>query len=206
MNRVSLASSFTPLARSFYARPVLEVARAMVGKLLVHATSGGPLVGRIVEVEAYRGPEDLASHSSKGRRTARNEAMYGEAGRAYVYLLYGSSWAFNVVTGEEGQAHAVLVRAIEPVAGLDVMSARRGMKVTDRALCNGPGKLCKAMDIDRRFYGVDLCAPPLFLAEGRRGKLGRSHRINIDYAGAWIEKPWRFYERGNRWVSVRPRD
>ena len=201
-----------PLARlplSFYEQPVLRVARACVGKLLVHVSDDGLVAGRIGEAEAYRGPQDLAAHSAGGRRTKRTEVMFGPPGRAYVFLLYGSSWAFNIVAGRVDQPHAVLIRALGPVLGLELMAARRGMSSTRRALCNGPGKLCRALRIDGGHYGADLAAGPLYLAEDptrRPSKVGRSPRINIDYAGAWVARPYRFFELGNAWVSVRPRD
>ena len=203
-----------PLPRAFYARPVLTVARACIGKLLVHDSDDGLAMGRIVEAEAYRGPKDLAAHSAGGRRTKRTEAMWNEAGHAYMFLLYGMHWAFNIVTSRIGEPHAVLIRAIEPLAPFEAMCERRDMGAARRELTNGPGKLCAALGLGRDHYGVDLCAGPLYLADGPlqfadgagRGKVGRSARINIDYAGAWIDKPWRFYERGNRYVSVKPRD
>ena len=191
---------------SLYDRPVLGLARALVGKVLVRESSEGIAAGRIVETEAYRGPEDQAAHSANGRRTKRTEAMFGPPGHAYVFLLYGASWAFNVVAGPVDAPHAVLVRALEPLVGLDVMSARRGMPATRRALTNGPGKLAKALAIDGRDYGVDLRSGPIWIAEGSPMHVGRSPRIHIDYAGAWVTRPWRFYARGNPWVSVRPRD
>lgn len=198
-------SAYVPLPRAFYARPVLTVARALIGKRLVHRAPDGVAAGRIVEVEAYRGPEDLAAHSAGGRRTKRTEVMFGEAGRAYLFLLYGSSWAFNVVTGEIGEPHAVLVRALEPLPPLDSICRRRDMAASRRELTNGPGKLCAALGLDGSHYGHDLSCGPVFIADGRRGAVGRSPRINIDYAGAWVHKPWRFYERDNRYVSVKPR-
>lgn len=195
-----------PVPKGFFERPVLALARAMIGAVLVHESAEGVAAGRIVETEAYRGPEDLAAHSARGRRTARTEVMYGAPGHAYMFLLYGSSWAFNVVAGPPDAPHAVLVRALEPVLGLPLMSARRGLPPTRRELCNGPGKLCAALGLDRSHYGRDLRGSPLYLAAGAGGRIGRSPRINIDYAGPWVPRPWRFYERGNRWVSVPPRD
>lgn len=195
-----------PVEPDFFATPVLVLARSLIGALVVHDSPRGLAVGRIVETEAYRGPEDLAAHSARGRRTQRTEAMFGPPGRAYMFLLYGTSWAFNVTAGAEGEPHAVLVRAIEPVAGLELMSARRGLEPHRRELSNGPGKLCAALGLDRSHYGADLGAAPLWIARGAaRGKVGRSPRINVDYAGAWAARPWRFYERGNRYVSVAPR-
>ncbi len=200
------AAAFTPLAREFYARSVLDVARDCVGKILVHETPEGLVAARIVETEAYRGPEDLAAHSAGGRRTKRTEAMFGPPGHAYMFLLYGMHWAFNLVAGPEGHPHAVLVRAVEPVSGVEIMAARRGVAAGSVTLCNGPGKLCAALGLDASAYGLDLCASRLYLAPGERGRVGRSPRINIDYAGSWAKKPWRFYERGNRYVSVPPRE
>jgi DNA-3-methyladenine glycosylase len=195
------------LPRAFYARPVLVVARACLGKLLVHDAPEGLVAGRIVEVEAYRGPEDLAAHSSRGR-TARTEAMFGPPGHAYVYFIYGMHWAFNIVAAEEGKPHAVLVRALEPVLGLELMAARRHVEVARRRdLASGPGKLCAALGIDRRHYGADLCEGPLFLADGPPPRsIGRSPRINVDYAGEWARRPYRFYERKSAFVSAAPRD
>jgi DNA-3-methyladenine glycosylase len=191
------------LSRSFYARPVLVVAPACIGKVLVHRTPEGVAGGRIVECEAYRGPLDRAAHSSRGR-TKRTEAMFGPAGHAYVYLLYGISWAFNIVVAKEGEPHAVLVRALEPVVGLDLMAQRRGVAPTARILTNGPGKLCQALGITGADYARDLQGD-LYLAEGPRGKVGRSARINVESSGVWAERRWRFFERGNRYVSVPPR-
>jgi DNA-3-methyladenine glycosylase len=202
------------LPRSFYAREVLVVARAFIGKIVVHRSPEGTTAGRIVEAEAYRGPEDLAAHSAGGRRTRRTEAMFGPPGRAYMFLLYGMHWAFNVVVATEGAPHAVLVRAIEPLHGLDLMSLRRGVDPSRVTLTNGPGKVSQALGLSGVHYGEDVCeGGRLFLAEGTgeragrgRGRVGASPRINVDYAGEWALRPWRFYERGNRYVSVPPRD
>jgi DNA-3-methyladenine glycosylase len=197
--------ALAPLPRSFYERPVLEVARDAVGKRLVHVTQAGVLVGRIVETEAYRGPEDRAAHSFGGRRTARTEAMFGPAGRAYIFLVYGLHWHLNLVTGREGEPHAVLIRAVEPLLGQELMALQRGMSSERRELTNGPGKVCAAFGIDRRWYGTDLTEPPLYLSDGPRGSVHRSPRIGVDYALEWAEKPWRFYEAGNPYVSRAPR-
>ena len=197
------------LARDFYARPVLVVARECIGKLLVHRTPEGETAGRIVEAEAYRGPLDLAAHSACGLRTRRTEVMYGPPGHAYVYLIYGLSWAMNMIAAREGEPHGVLIRALEPVRGLELMVRWRGGVAPDaRELTNGPGKLTQAMGITVADYGRDLCGDELFLEEADRprGGVGRSARINVAYAGEWAARPWRFYERGNRYVSVRPRD
>ncbi|KYF79359.1 3-methyladenine DNA glycosylase [Sorangium cellulosum] len=201
----ALLEGASPLPRDFYARPPLVVARACIGKVLVHRTPEGVAAGRIVETEAYRGPQDLAAHSAGGRRTVRTEVMFGPAGYAYLFMLYGMHWAFNIVVASEGEPHVVLVRAIEPVLGLPLMSRRRGVAPGRVELTNGPGKLCKALGLDRAAYGMDVCGAQLSLLPGAAGRIGRSPRINVDYAGAWAKKPWRFYERGNRYVSVPPR-
>ena len=190
-----------PLARDFYARPVQRVAKACIGKLLVHRTQQGLVVGRIVETEAYRGPEDRAAHSFGGRRTARTEVMFGPPGHAYVFFVYGMHYQFNIVTTREGAPHAVLVRGVEPVLGVELMAKRRSLPVTSRELSNGPGKLCQAFGIGRTAYGLDLCGSELFLAEGPRARSASSARIGIDYAGDWAQKPWRFFDPKSRYVS-----
>jgi DNA-3-methyladenine glycosylase len=194
-----------PLSREFYARPVLKVARACIGKLLVHRTPQGLVVGRIVETEAYRGPEDRAAHSFGGRRTARTEVMFGPPGFAYVFFVYGMHYQFNLVTTKEGAPHAVLVRAVEPLIGIDDMARRRNLPATSLDLCNGPGKLCQAFAIDKQANALDLCASELFLADGPRTPSKSSPRIGIAYSGDWAKKPWRFFDPKSRYVSrVRP--
>ncbi len=199
--------SAAKLGREFYARPVLLVARECLGKLLVRRTAEGISAGRIVEVEAYRGPDDLAAHSSRGL-TKRTAAMYGPPGHAYVFRLYGTCWATNLVVAAAGEPHAVLIRALEPVRGVELMARRRGLPVDARELTNGPGKLSAALAITGDDYGRDLTGDELFLEDDdwRSPRIGRSARINVAYAGRWADKPWRFYVRGNRYVSVRPRD
>jgi DNA-3-methyladenine glycosylase len=190
-----------PLTYAFYARPVLRVARDCIGKHLVHDTPEGRVVGRIVEAEAYRGPEDRAAHSYGGRRTTRTEVMFGPPGLAYVFFVYGLHHQVNLVTTAVGMPHAVLLRAVEPVEGAELMAARRGISASRRELTNGPGKLCQAFAIDRAANGADLTRPPLFLAEGPSCKVARSARIGIDYAGEWAARPWRFYDPASRYVS-----
>ena len=191
-----------PLPRSFYARPVLQVAREMLGKLLVHHDQEGTTAGRIVEVEAYRGPEDQAAHSFGGRRTARTEVMFGPAGFAYLFVVYGKNWNFNVVTGKMGAPHAVLVRAIEPRVGIDLMATRRGLNESDRRLTNGPGKLCQAMNLNRDHYGLDLCGGEIALCEGLPPQhIASTPRIGIDYAEIWATKPWRFCDADSPYLS-----
>jgi DNA-3-methyladenine glycosylase len=193
------------LGRAFYERPVLSVARDCIGKHLVHAGERGRTVGRIVEAEAYRGPEDRAAHSYGGRRTARTEVMFGPPGYAYVFLVYGLHWHFNLVTTATGAPHAVLIRAVEPLEGLELMLERRGLTSVRRELTNGPGKLCQAFGIDRRAYGADLTRAPLYLSEGTgpRPRVQRAPRVGIDYAGDWATRPWRFFDADSPYVSRR---
>jgi DNA-3-methyladenine glycosylase len=180
------------ITRAFYARNTLTVARELIGMHLVHEDRGTRRTGRIVETEAYQGPEDRAAHSSRGR-TARTEVMFGPPGHAYVYFIYGFWNCLNVVTAAAGVPHAVLLRALEPVAGIE-----------DRSW--GPGLLCRAMHIDRRLNGADLCGDELWLerppAVSRRPRIARAERIGVDYAGEWAQRPWRFYDRDSRYVST----
>jgi DNA-3-methyladenine glycosylase len=194
-------SEFVPLPREFYARPVLSVAKACLGQLLVHRVGKELLVGRIVETEAYRGPEDRAAHSYGGRRTARTEVMFGPPGFAYVFFVYGMHYQFNIVTTRVDAPHAVLVRAVEPVLGVEHMAKRRNLPEGSRDLTNGPGKLCQAFAIGKAEYGLDLCASKLFLAAGPRAKGESSARIGVAYAEDWAQKPWRFFDPKSRYVS-----
>lgn len=192
------------LDRRFFARDTLEVARDLLGRRLVRVVEGRQLAGRIVEVEAYVGEGDEASHASPGL-TERNTSMYGPPGHAYVYLIYGMHTCFNVVTGQTGFPAAVLVRALEPVEGLEVMRERRGGR-PDEELTSGPGRLCEALAIDLRFDGADLCAPeiPLFLEAGEPTPVERvasGPRINVRGDETALSVPWRFYVEGNRYVS-----
>jgi DNA-3-methyladenine glycosylase len=189
------------LPRSFYARPVLEVARDTIGKVLVHETPEGRVSGRIVEAEAYSGPEDRAAHSYGGRRTERTEVMFGPPGYAYVFFVYGMHWHFNLVTTAAELPHAVLIRAVEPLEGIELMAERRGIAATRRELTNGPGKLCRAFAIDRAAYGSDLTKRPLYLLDGPSPKVARSPRIGVDYAGPWAARLYRFYDAESRYVS-----
>ncbi|MEM1031317.1 MAG: DNA-3-methyladenine glycosylase [Myxococcota bacterium] len=200
------------LPRSFYQATADRVAPAMIGKLLVHATDAGIAAGRIVETEAYCGPEDGAAHSRNWRRTPRTETMWGPPGHAYMFLIYGLHWCFNAVVAADGVPHAVLVRAVAPVVGRALMARRRGKAPSRRDISNGPGKLCAALGLDAAHKGADLVTSGLFLAEDLGGD-GESHpcvvktspRINIDYAGAWVDKPWRWYVARDPYVSVNPR-
>jgi DNA-3-methyladenine glycosylase len=198
-------AAFKPLPRAFYARPVLTVARECIGKVLVHSTTEGVAAGRIVEAEAYRGPEDRAAHSYAGRRTSRTEVMYGPPGHAYVFFIYGMHYHFNIVTARRGAPHAVLIRAVEPWVGRELMAARRALEPESRDLARGPGRLCQAFAITLGDYGADLCRGRLFLAEGRPVRVARSPRIGVAYAGEWAHKLWRFYDPDSAFVSRAPR-
>jgi DNA-3-methyladenine glycosylase len=181
------------ITRNFYARDTLAVARELIGLHLVHSDGGVLRVGRIVETEAYLGPEDLAAHSSRGR-TRRTEVMFGPPGHAYVYFIYGFWNCLNVVTEAEGVPHAVLLRALEPVAGIEDKSW-------------GPGLLCRAMRIDRGLNGADLCADALWIerpATRRPARIARSERIGVEYAGEWARRPWRFFDADSPFVSTAP--
>ena len=186
------------------------MARDLLGCLLVHlAGDGHPAEGIIVEVEAYCGPRDLASHSAGGRRTARNQVMYGPPGHAYVYFTYGMHYCLNVVTRGVGVAEAILIRAAVPTRGLAAMRTRRGLSEQAPAfrIARGPGNLCRAFGIDRTLDGADLTGSTLTIRRRRLygpSEVRRTPRIGIDYAGAWAAKPWRFWIRGNPYVSRRP--
>jgi DNA-3-methyladenine glycosylase len=199
---ISVAASVRPLPRKFFARPVVTVARDLLGHLLVHQTPQGRTVGRIVETEAYRGADDPASHAY--RLTPRSRIMAGPPGIAYVYFTYGNHFCLNVVTGREGVAAAVLLRALEPLEGIALMAARRGVNVRGeadlRSLASGPGRLTQAMGITRMHNGWDLTRPPLLIADGRPGRrrIATGPRVGIRRA---VDRPWRFILRDNPFVS-----
>lgn len=199
------------LKREFYNRDTVEVAKDLLGKILVHSVGGKITSGKIVEVEAYKGIIDKAAHTYNGRRTERVEVMYGKPGLSYVFFIYGMHYCMNVVTREEGIGEAVLIRALEPVDGIEIMSERRYNLPFEELkekhiinLTNGPSKLCKAMDIDKRgCNGIDLCEDILFIKESHKEPfdIGISKRIGIDYAGEAKDFPWRFFIEGNKFVS-----
>jgi len=195
------------LPRRSYLQPTLRVARALLGKTLVHDTAEGRTAGRIVEVEAYRGPADRAAHSSGGRRTPRNEVMYGPAGHAYVYFIYGMYFCMNVVCQPAGVPEAVLLRALEPLEGIALMRQRRSLPDgPEWRLCRGPGALCRALGITRVENGVDLVHGPLRILDAPpvpAGRVVRTPRIGVGYAGAHAALPWRFLLRGSPAVSGR---
>jgi len=179
------------LPQSFFERGTLTVARALIGMHLVHDDGHALRAGRIVETEAYLGPRDLAAHSSRGR-TRRTEVMFGPPGHAYVYLIYGMHHCLNVVTGPGDHASAVLLRALEPVSNIDTSAS-------------GPGRLCRALGIDRRWNGHDLTTGELVLAEpanlAGHFEIEARPRVGVDYSGEWAHKPLRFCIAGNRFIS-----
>lgn len=197
------------LSRKFYLRDdTIAIAREMLGKLLVVPDENGERVSAmIVEVEAYCGVEDKGAHSFGGRRTPRNEVTYGIGGHAYVFFIYGMYFQLNFVTGKKDSPHVLLVRAVEPVEGIDKMRERRGV-MKDTNLTSGPGKLCIAMDINREKYnGVDLLGEKMWIENYRKihdSEIAVGKRIGIDYAGEDAHKLWRFWLKGNDFVS-RPR-
>ncbi len=180
------------LPRTFYDRDTNRVARELLGKLLVHQSEGVEQIGKIVEVEAYLGAYDLAAHSAKGL-TERTKTMFGPPGFAYVYLIYGLHHCMNVVTEQEGNGAAVLLRAIEPVKNL-------------AGKTNGPGLLCRAMKIDRRRNAHDLLSDNFFIAEpdtAEKFSIVKRPRIGVDYAGHWAKRLLRFYIKDNHFISRR---
>ncbi len=197
------------LERSFYLRDTVTVARNLLGKLLVHEIGGKRISGMIVETEAYLGIKDRAAHTYGGRRTARNEAMYGLGGHAYIYFIYGMYYCINAVAGAEGVPEAVLIRALEPFEGQDFMAEARYKaaysslsRSQKKNLTNGPGKLCMALSIDRSLNGEDLCGGILYIEDSAFApEICTSKRIGIDYAGEDKNLPLRFYIKDNPYVS-----
>ncbi|MEQ1605356.1 MAG: DNA-3-methyladenine glycosylase [Pyrinomonadaceae bacterium] len=207
------------LARDFYLRDdTIQIARDLLGKLLVVPDENGNRVsGMIVETEAYLGTTDRAAHSFGRRRTKRNEITYALGGHVYVFFIYGMYYQLNVVCGEIDSPHVVLIRAIEPVEGIEIMHERRSGKklepraiatgsMLDKNLTSGPGKLCIALNIDRRLNGENLSGESIWLEELETiadEQITVGKRIGIDYAGEDAEKPWRFWVKGNHYVSRR---
>lgn len=180
------------LPRQFYDRDTITVAKALLGKYLVHVSLAGEQIAKIVEVEAYLGPHDLAAHSAKGR-TKRTQVMFGPPGHAYMYLIYGMYYCFNVVTEQEGHASAVLIRAVEPIKNI---SART----------QGPGLLCKAMHLDKRHNAQDLLSPTLYIAHAPNEEpivIIKKPRIGVAYAKHWAKRLLRFYIKDHPFISKR---
>ena len=197
------------LGRSFFRQDPVAVARRLLGQRLFHVVDGQRVAGLIVETEAYLGYEDRAAHSFNWRRTERTQTMFADGGTAYVFLNYGIHHLLNIVVGRVDVPQAVLLRAVEPTEGLDLMYSRRPKTKRDRDLCSGPGKLGAAFGIDRSLDGVDLTtSPSLFVERLRRNtvtdsKIKTTTRVGVDYAGEWADAPLRYYLRGNPHVSVK---
>jgi DNA-3-methyladenine glycosylase len=196
------------LDNSFYDRPgVVSVARDLLGKVLVTAFDGQRTSGRIVEVEAYNGVVDRASHAYSGRRTRRTEIMYGPGGSAYVYLIYGIHHLFNVVTNRKDVPHAVLVRALEPLEGIPLMLQRTGKPKPDHTLTRGPGNLSRAMGLMTVHTGSSLLGDAIYIGDDgyrpKKSDIVAGPRIGVDYAGEDAALPYRFFIKGNKYVSGR---
>ncbi len=195
------------LPRTFYERNPLTVAKELLGKTLVHKTSEGVTSGKIVETEAYMGPEDKASHAFGNLRTNRTETQFGPKGHAYVYLIYGLYLCFNTTAGAiPGKPEAVFFRALEPLEGVELMTKRRHSangRITH--LANGPSRLCLAMAITKQQNNADLTVPPFYVRdEGVKiseNEIAQSTRIGVDYADDWKQRPWRFFLKDNIFVS-----
>lgn len=194
------------LTKAFYTGDdVLEIAKELLGKILVTKWNGRVTSGRIVEVEAYNGITDKASHAFGGRRTKRNEIMYADGGVAYVYLCYGIHHLFNVVTNSKETPHAILIRALDPVKGIDEMLHRVGKDSLDNSLTRGPGNLSKALGLFTFHSGHSLLSKDLFIASDdfvyNKNEIIASPRIGVDFAGKDALLPYRFYIKGNPFVS-----
>ena len=194
------------LSKSFYTRPdVVQVAQELIGKHLYTSIDGILTGGMIVETEAYSGENDRACHAHLSRRTQRTEIMYHEGGVAYVYLVYGIYHLFNIITNVQDKADAVLVRAIAPEEGIEEMLLRRNLPAVKPNLTAGPGVLSIALGINKKLYGADLTGDTIWLED--KGvyiapeQLAAGPRIGIDYAGEDASLPWRFWLKGNKWVS-----
>ncbi|SHE76857.1 DNA-3-methyladenine glycosylase [Caloramator proteoclasticus] len=198
------------LNKDFYKKDTLNVAKELLGKNIVRNINGHKLVGRIVETEAYIGPFDKAAHSYNNRKTQRNEVMFKDAGHAYIYFIYGMYYCFNIVTEDEGKPCAVLIRAIEPIEGIDYMFKLRYKKELKeisksqfKNLTNGPSKLCIALNLDKSLNGINLFSDTLYVEDAGYNDFDivETTRINIDYAEEARFYPWRFYIKDNPWVS-----
>ena len=198
------------LPASYYVSPdVVYLAKDLLGKFLCTRIDGLYCAGKIVETEAYRGPDDRAAHSFNNRRTPRTEVMFWKGGVAYIYICYGMHHLMNVVTGPKDDAHAVLIRALEPVDGIDIMAERRQLDMSDARLTKGPGALSVAMGLRSNMTGTPLFKPtsPVWLEDRRitlhEKDICTSKRIGVEGAGEAAHLPWRFFEKGNKYVSAK---
>ena len=196
------------LDHSFYDRKnVVQIARELLGKILVTQFDGVRTSGRIVETEAYNGVGDRASHAFAGRRTTRSEQIYGSPGTVYVYIVYGMHHLFNVVTNKKDTPHAILVRALEPMEGINYMLKRAGKPLPDYTLTKGPGNLARAMGISKMHTGGSLFSKEIFIEDDglryKKDQIVITHRIGVEYAGTDAELPYRFIVKGNPYVSAK---
>ena len=204
------------LKRNFFTKPTLQIAQDMLGKFLIRKIGNKKLAGMIVETEAYIGPQDKASHAFNNKRTPRNQAEWLIGGHIYIYLVYGMYWQLNISTGKANSPECLLIRALEPTNGVELMKSFRNTKNVNK-LTNGPGKLCDALKLDKSFYGEDITKSKRMWLEDRRNpptgsdvtsragglQIKKGPRIGIDYAGpVWSKKPWRFWIKNNSSVSV----
>ncbi|MFN2340713.1 MAG: DNA-3-methyladenine glycosylase [Halanaerobium sp.] len=189
----------------FYQKDAVQAAKDLLGKFLVREIDDQKIVVKIVDTEAYQGAEDKASHAHNNKKTKRTETMFARGGLAYIYLIYGMYYCFNIVTAAEGNPHAVLIRAVEPVSGLNLIRENRKIKSKKiEDLTNGPGKLSQALKIDKSFDGCDLVkSNKLYLIENEDNnfRIESATRVNIDYAEEYRDKKWRFYIEGNKFIS-----
>lgn len=197
------------LSRGFFSRDAIEVSQDLLGKKLVHKTKEAKTSGMIVETEAYKGPEDKASHAYGNLKTERTKAQFLDGGHTYIYLIYGMYYCFNIVVSEKDKPEAVLIRGLEPLEGVDVMKERRELEDLENNktnLTNGPGKLCEAMNLTKKENRVDLCSSKnLYLTKYKEipeNRIIQTKRINVDYAEEAKDYPWRFYIKDNRFVST----
>jgi DNA-3-methyladenine glycosylase len=193
------------LPESFYIKSTEDIAKKLLGKILVRIYKGQKLSGRIVETEAYIGSHDPASHAKGGHRSPRNEAMYLAGGHTYVYLIYGIHSCLNIVTQKEGEGCAVLIRAVEPIDGVEMMKKNRNLENL-KQLTNGPGKICQAFGISRQQNGISLLGDELFIEQRRpleKDQMISRPRIGIDYAGEARHWLLRFYDKNSEFVSKR---
>lgn len=195
---------FPKLPKSFYIREnVLQLSKELLGKVLVTNIEGIYTSGMITETEAYQAPEDKASHAYNNRRTPRTEIFYNTGGIGYVYLCYGIHYLFNVVTNKENIPHAILIRSLEPIDGIDSMMVRRKKTKFDKTLTSGPGALSQAMGINKLHNSISLTGDAVWI-EDRNIQIRNicaTTRVGINYAEEYIDKPWRYYIEGNKWVS-----
>jgi DNA-3-methyladenine glycosylase len=201
-----LLSQIMKLPESFFkSDDVVQLSAKLLGKLLYTYIDGQLAGGIIVETEAYRGPEDRGSHAYNNRRTPRNEIMYAEGGVVYMYICYGIHDMLNIVTGRKGDSHAILIRALEPVVGLDIMRLRRGFDTDDRRLCKGPGALARAMGLNKTHNGLSVSGDEIWIEENTDFKpaeqIVSAPRIGLNIDEPYKSIPWRFYVKGSKYIS-----